>query len=98
MYGRPVICSDIGGMAEKVRDGIDGLHFRAGDHDSLAEAIANAATSRDLWSRLRSRRPDVYTMDDQVTALTKLYEKLARRKQRSVKGARRPRTAANAAS
>jgi glycosyltransferase involved in cell wall biosynthesis/GT2 family glycosyltransferase len=24
---RPVICSDIGGMAEKIRDNIDGLHF-----------------------------------------------------------------------
>jgi len=43
MYGRPVICSDIGGMAEKVRDGVDGLHFRAGDPESLAEAIGRAA-------------------------------------------------------
>ena len=24
LYGRPVICSDIGGMAEKVRSGVDG--------------------------------------------------------------------------
>ena len=28
---RPVICSDIGGMAEAVTDGHDGLHFRTGD-------------------------------------------------------------------
>ena len=27
-YGRPVICSDIGGMSEKVTDGVNGLHFR----------------------------------------------------------------------
>ena len=27
-FGRPVICSDIGGMAEKVTDGVNGLHFR----------------------------------------------------------------------
>ena len=26
---RPVICSDIGGMSEKVTDGVNGLHFRA---------------------------------------------------------------------
>ena len=39
MYGRPVICSDIGGMAEKVRDGVDGLHFRAGDAQDLADTI-----------------------------------------------------------
>ena len=40
-HGRPVICSDIGGMAEKVTDGVNGLHFRAGDPDSLAEAHAS---------------------------------------------------------
>jgi glycosyltransferase involved in cell wall biosynthesis len=28
-HGRPVICSDIGGMAEKVTHGVNGLHFRA---------------------------------------------------------------------
>jgi glycosyltransferase involved in cell wall biosynthesis len=97
MYARPVICSDIGGMAEKVRNEVDGLHFRARDHESLAEAIARAATSPELWSKLRKGRPDIYTMDDQVAALTELYEKLARRKQRSVKRARRSRAAANAA-
>ena len=32
-HGRPVICSDIGGMAEKVTDGVNGLHFRRGDAD-----------------------------------------------------------------
>jgi len=36
---RPVICSNIGGMAEKVRPGIDGWHFRAGDASSLAALL-----------------------------------------------------------
>jgi glycosyltransferase involved in cell wall biosynthesis len=36
---RPIICSDIGGMAEKVRDGIDGLHFAAGNPSALAALI-----------------------------------------------------------
>ncbi len=35
----PVICSDIGGMAETVRPELDGLHFRVGDADSLCQAI-----------------------------------------------------------
>ena len=39
LHGRPVICSDIGGMAEKVTDGVDGLHFRAGDPRSLARVL-----------------------------------------------------------
>ncbi|MFT7667533.1 MAG: glycosyltransferase involved in cell wall biosynthesis/GT2 family glycosyltransferase [Planctomycetota bacterium] len=32
----PVLASDIGGMAEFVKDGVDGLHFRVGDADDLA--------------------------------------------------------------
>ena len=37
--GRPPIVSDIGGMAEKVRDGVDGLHFRAGSPEDLADRL-----------------------------------------------------------
>jgi glycosyltransferase involved in cell wall biosynthesis len=36
---RPVICADIGGMAEKVEDGVNGLHFHARDPDSLARVM-----------------------------------------------------------
>jgi glycosyltransferase involved in cell wall biosynthesis len=49
--GRPVICSGIGGMAEKVREGIDGLHFPAGDAAALAETM-RAASDATLWTRL----------------------------------------------
>ena len=42
MHGRPVICSDIGGMAEKVNDGVDGLHFRVERPPSLDPAIRPA--------------------------------------------------------
>jgi glycosyltransferase involved in cell wall biosynthesis len=41
--GRPVICTGIGGMAEKVKDGVSGLHFRRGDAADLARVIAGAA-------------------------------------------------------
>lgn len=43
MARRPVICSDIGGMAEKVRDGVDGWHFRARSAGSLAEVLRGLA-------------------------------------------------------
>lgn len=36
---RPVICSDIGGLAEKVRHGVDGFHFRAGSAPALAALL-----------------------------------------------------------
>lgn len=45
---RPVICSDIGGMAEKVRDGIDGFQFRAGSGWALAGLLRRLAADPDL--------------------------------------------------
>ena len=44
-HGRPVICSDIGGMAEKVADGVSGLHFRVNDPVSLADTIRRGVHS-----------------------------------------------------
>jgi glycosyltransferase involved in cell wall biosynthesis len=45
---RPVICSNIGGMAEKVRDGIDGLHFPVGSSVALATLLRHLAADRDI--------------------------------------------------
>lgn len=45
--GTPILASNIGGMAEKVRDGVDGLHFLAGsamDCASKMEGIISGAT------------------------------------------------------
>jgi hypothetical protein len=50
-HGKPVICSDIGGMAEAVTDGVDGLHFRAGSAGALSDTLLRAATTPGLWSR-----------------------------------------------
>lgn len=41
--GVPLIVSDIGGMAEKVRPGLDGLHFRRGNAPDLARVLLAAA-------------------------------------------------------
>ena len=40
---RPVICSDIGGMSEKVRDGVDGWHFPVGNAAALAALLKRLA-------------------------------------------------------
>src|SRR5262249_8542607 len=60
--GRPVICSDIGGMAEKVSDGVDGLHFRVNDPFSLAETIRRAVSAPGLWETLHRGIPVVHAM------------------------------------
>jgi glycosyltransferase involved in cell wall biosynthesis len=51
---RPVICSDIGGMAEKVRDGVDGFHFRAGNSLALAALLQRLRQDRSLITGLHA--------------------------------------------
>jgi glycosyltransferase involved in cell wall biosynthesis len=78
-FGRPVICSDIGGMAEKVAHGVNGLHFRAGDAADLARTLEMAVTTPGLWQTLRDGISPVYPMEDHAVALRSLYESLAER-------------------
>jgi glycosyltransferase involved in cell wall biosynthesis len=75
-YGRPVICSDTGGMAEKVKHGVSGLHFARNDPDSLAGTMRHASRSPGLWGRLRAGIPPVHTMDDHVEVLSGIYNRL----------------------
>jgi glycosyltransferase involved in cell wall biosynthesis len=75
-----MICSDIGGMAEKVRDGKDGLHFRAGSSQDLADRIVEVLDDSQIWGRLRvsMRQPA-----DRLACAqehVKLYRALLRRK------------------
>lgn len=49
---RPVICSNIGGMAEKVQDGVNGLHFDVRNPLDLGETLVRAATEEGLWEKL----------------------------------------------
>jgi GT2 family glycosyltransferase/glycosyltransferase involved in cell wall biosynthesis len=79
-HGRPVICSDIGAMREKVEDGRNGLHFRAGDARSLAQTMQRAITSPGLWESLVDGIPKVYPMDEHISALKRLYEELLERR------------------
>jgi glycosyltransferase involved in cell wall biosynthesis len=51
--GRPVICSDIGGMKEKVQHQVNGLHFRVKDPQDLAHTLLKVSETPDLWNKLR---------------------------------------------
>jgi glycosyltransferase involved in cell wall biosynthesis len=75
-HGRPVICSDIGGMSEKVQDGVSGLHFDTGDPESLAAAIRKAAETPWLWQELQAGIPPVYDIKDHTEVVHGIYRKL----------------------
>ena len=51
-FGRPVIASNVGGPAERITDGVDGLLFEMGDARALAETMRRACTEEGLWEHL----------------------------------------------
>jgi glycosyltransferase involved in cell wall biosynthesis len=92
---RPVICSAIGGMAEKVRHEVDGLHFRVGDPVDLADTMMRACSEKGLHERLvRGIRP-VHAMRASAREHLQLYgiplPEGAAATQPQKKNARRPR-------
>lgn len=76
-HGCPVICSDIGGMKEKVRPGLDGFHFQAGSAFALAELLAQLADDRTQLNLVRTvmRRPP--TIAETASITERLYRALS---------------------
>ena len=60
--GGRLLCNGIGGMAEKVIDGVTGLHFRHEDHGALPhvmEGAANAQTYAQLTQGIPAVRDEI---------------------------------------
>lgn len=53
--GVPVVCSNIGGMAELVSDGVDGLHFEVGSATSLRAVLTRCVDNPALLEALAQR-------------------------------------------
>ena len=75
----PLVVSDHGGLAERVREGVDGLRFRPGDVDHLASVLRRLLDEPELRGRLGSAPPAVPTMDEHVRVLEGLYAAARRR-------------------
>lgn len=79
--GLPIIASDVGGIAEVVRDGVDGLLVPAGDHDTLVAAMRHLGS--DVSARLqmgkaaRERVIDRFTIGHTVARLLEVYVEAA---------------------
>jgi glycosyltransferase involved in cell wall biosynthesis len=75
LHRRPVICTGHGGMKESVRDGIDGLHFRAGDGAHLAERMEQALDPA-LWDCLVAGIAAPRTMAEAAAEHLAFYRRL----------------------
>lgn len=51
--GRPLVVSDIGGMAEKVQDGVTGVHVQAGNALAWRETLSRLSGFLGEWDALR---------------------------------------------
>jgi len=70
---RPVICSDIGGLAEKVRDGVDGFHFAAGSPRALARLLTSLAQAPERLRGLSAGLAVPTALDATLAATLRLY-------------------------
>ena len=74
--GRPCLVADRGGMAELVRPGHEGWHFRLGDPVDLARALRELLLAP---ARVRALQPDASHLPrfgETVDALVALYEEV----------------------
>jgi glycosyltransferase involved in cell wall biosynthesis len=76
-FGRPLIVSGIGGMAEKVQHEIDGIHSRPRDPRSLADALLRATFEDGLWEKCSqsARRP--IEISETVDEVLELYRSVS---------------------
>ncbi len=84
MFGKPVICSNAGGMKERVADDENGLHFQLGDASSLARVMHRAMSEDGLWERLHANLPLPPPRDVMVRGYLDAYAEAAASRERAL--------------
>ena len=74
--GKPVICSNIGGMAEKITHGVNGLHFEVSRPASLAEVLADLATNPEKLAALTAGVRPPPTAQEVLDQHLELYDRV----------------------
>jgi glycosyltransferase involved in cell wall biosynthesis len=80
VYRTPVVVSDLGGMAELVRDGENGLKFKPGDADDLARQLRRLLDEPGLLARLQAGIEPVKSLSQEMDELEGIYQDLVERK------------------
>jgi len=74
--GVPVVASGHGALAEKVRDGVDGLHFAPGDAADLCRVLQRLADEPELLPRLRQNIPPPMDVSEHTRQLEAIYRQV----------------------
>ena len=79
--GLPVVATDVGGMAELVREGTDGYLVPPRDPNALAARLecllADARAREEMGRQARTRVARDFTLDRQIDRFEALYERVA---------------------
>ena len=73
---RPLLVPGLGGMAEKVRDGLDGFHYAPGSATALAEQLTACTADPAIWRQLRQTLRQPSSVADVINAHQRLYRRL----------------------
>lgn len=73
---RPIVCSNIGGMAEKVRPGIDGWHFNVNDPASLATLLQELQAKPEAIEAMRASLTVPATPEESLQQHIQLYQEV----------------------
>jgi glycosyltransferase involved in cell wall biosynthesis len=75
----PVVASRSGGMAESVRDGVDGLLFTTGSAPDLTAALRRFVREPELLPALSSRTPPIKSVASHARELEEMFRRLLMR-------------------
>lgn len=76
MAGVPVITSNIGGMADLVTDGVNGLLFTVNDSQQLSDCMLKLVESAGLLNTLRQGIPPVKSIQENGQEMERIYQQL----------------------
>lgn len=73
---RPLLVPAMGGMAEHVRNGLDGLHFEPESADSLARLMALVCAKPEIWIEMQRSLAQPLCSDSAFEVHRTLFERL----------------------
>ena len=78
----PVVGTALGGMAEKIKDGVNGCTFPVGDSAALADIMRNMAANREQINRFQDtlRRFMIPTVEQEVYGYWERYKEILQRR------------------
>ncbi len=77
----PVLVSNLGGMAELVNDGVDGLRFAPGDAADLARCLRRLVEEPELLPRLRAGISPIKSVAEEMQELERVYQQVRQQHQ-----------------